>query len=80
MSAVFSCYYLPSRESFFFKIGSYSNDDGEGNGNENGKNAKGLLGKTTTLQVHHAFLYDSLQSLHYYNVKTPNFTFYRGRK
>ena len=37
-------------------------------------------GKTTTLHVHHAFLYISLPSLHDYNVKLPNFTFCRGRE
>ena len=31
--------------------------------------------KTTTLHVHHAFLYISLPSLHDYDVKMPNFTF-----
>ena len=29
--------------------------------------------QTTTLHVHHAFLYTSLPSLHDYNVKVPNF-------
>ena len=43
-------------------IGSLSNDDG--NGNENGKKAIGLISKTTTLLVQHAFLYISLPSLH----------------
>ena len=39
------------------------NDDGDGN--EDVKKAIGLLfSKTTTLQVHHAFLYISLPSLH----------------
>ena len=38
-----------------------------------------LLSKTTTLLVHHAFLYISLPSLHYYDAKMPNFTFYGGR-
>ena len=33
------------------------------------------IGKTTTLHVHHAFLYISLPSLHYYDVKMPIFTF-----
>ena len=28
--------------------------------------------------MHHAFLYISLPSLHDYDVKMPNFTFYRG--
>ena len=43
-------------------IGSLSNDDG--NSNENGKKAIGLISKTTTLLVQHAFLYISLPSLH----------------
>ena len=53
--------------------GSFSNDDGDGN--ENGKKAIGLISKTTTLHVHHAFLYISLPSLHDFEVKMPNFTF-----
>ena len=31
------------------------------------------MNKTTTLHVHHAFLYISLLSLHNYDVKWPNF-------
>ena len=59
--------------------GSLRNDDGDGN--ENGKKAIGLnSGKTTTLHVHHAFLYASLPSLHDYNVKVPHFTFCQVRK
>ena len=34
-------------------LGSLSNDDG--NGNENGKKPIGLISKTTTMHVHHAF-------------------------
>ena len=34
-------------------LGSLSNDDADGN--ENGKKAIGLISKTTTLHVHHAF-------------------------
>ena len=59
-------------------IGSFSNDDGDGNGDV--KKAIGLLRKTTTLHGHHAFLYISLPSLHDYDVKMPNCKFYRGRK
>ena len=59
-------------------LGSLSNDDVDGN--ENGKKAIGLISKTTTLHVHHAFLYISLPSLHDYNVKVPKFTFCRGRE
>ena len=59
--------------------GSLRNDDGDGN--ENGKKAIGLnSGKTTTLHVHHAFLYISLPSLHDYNVKVPHFTFCQVRE
>ena len=59
-------------------IESLSNDDVDGN--ENGKKAIGLISKTTTLHVHHAFLYISLPSLPDYNVKVPEFTFCRGRE
>ena len=30
--------------------------------------------------MHHAFLYNSLKSLHDYDMKIPNFTFGEGRK
>ena len=59
-------------------LGSFGNDDGDGL--ENVKNAIGLLCKTTTLHVHHAFLYISLPSLHDYDVKMPNCKFCGGRK
>ena len=59
-------------------LGSFSNDDG--NNNENVKKAIGLFHKTTTLHVHHSFLYISLPSLHNYNMKMPNCKFYGGRK
>ena len=39
------------------------------------KNPMGLISKTTTLHVHHAFLYISLPSLHGYDVKLPNSVF-----
>ena len=48
-------------------IGSFSNNDGDGK--EDVKKAIGLLRKTTTLHVHHAFLYISLLSLQNYDVK-----------
>ena len=60
------------------KPGSFSNEDGDGN--QDVKKAIGLLRKTTTLHVHHAFLYISLSSLHEYDVKIPNCKFYGGRK
>ena len=56
-----------------WKLGSFSNDDGDGN--EDVKKAIGLLRKTTSLHVHHAFLYVSLLSLHDCNVKMPNCKF-----
>ena len=59
-------------EGFKPIIGSFSNDDGYAN--ENGKKTIGLIGKTTTLHLHHTFLYISLPSLHDYDVKMPNFT------
>ena len=51
---------------FSSSLGSLSNDDDDGN--ENDKKAIGLISKTTTLLVHHAFLYISLTLLHDYNV------------
>ena len=59
-------------------IGSFSNDDGDGN--ENIEKAIGLLSKATSLHVPHAFLYISLPLLHDHDVKMPSFTFYGGRK
>ena len=53
-------------------VGSFSND----NGNENVKKAIGLLTKTTSLHVHHAFLYISLPLQHDYDVKMSGFTFF----
>ena len=47
-------------------LGSFSNDDGDGS--EDVKKAIGLLGKTASLHVHHAFLYISSPSLHNYDV------------
>ena len=59
-------------------IREFSNDDGDGNGNV--KKTIGLMSKTTTLHVHHAFLYIFLPLLHDCDVKMPIFTFYGGRK
>ena len=62
-------------------LGSLRSDDTDVN--ESGKKAIDLdLSKTTTLHVHHAFLYISLPSLHGhdFNVKVPNFWFCRGRE
>ena len=45
--------YVPVRRRVTQALGSLSNDDADGN--ENGKKAIGLISKTTTLHVHHAF-------------------------
>ena len=60
-------------------VGSFSNDDGDGNENVK-KAAIGLLSKTSGFHARHAFWYISLPLLHDYDVKIPNFTFYVGRK
>ena len=49
-------------------------------GNENVKKTIGLISKTATSHVHHAFLYIFFLFLHDYDVKMPNFAFYGGRK
>ena len=73
ISAIYSQSLVNYIPVFFLSLGSLSNDDGDGN--ENGKKVIGLDSETTTLHVHHSFLYISLPSLHDYNVKVPNFTF-----
>ena len=60
------------------EIGSFSNDDGDGN--KNVVKAKGLMSKTTTLHVHYTFSYISLPSLHDWAVKFPDGTFCGRRK
>ena len=60
--------------SSMLKLPNFSNDDGDGY--ENVKTATGLLNETSSLHVHHAFLYISLPLLHDYDVKMPNFTPY----
>ena len=47
---------------------------------KNVKKAIAWMNKTTTLYVHHSFLYISLLPLHDYERKMPNFTFYGGHK
>ena len=59
-------------------FGTLRSDDRDGN--ENVAKAIGLITKTIILHVHLAFLYISLPSLHDYDVKMPNFTWYRGKK
>ena len=77
------CLWVPSYYLFASArkaVGNFRNDDGDGDGNQEVKKAMGLLRKTTTLHVHHAFLYISSPSLHDYDVKMPNCKFYAGRK
>ena len=64
--------------AFIKRLGSFSNDSGDGN--ENRKKTIGLISKTTTFHVYHTFLYISLPLLHDYDVKMPNFTIYGERK
>ena len=59
-------------------IGTFRSNDADGN--ENVKKTIGLISKTTTSHVLHAFLYISFSFLHDYDVKMPNFAFYGGRK
>ena len=47
---------------------------------KNGKKTIGLMSTTTTLHVHHTFLYISFPFLHDYGVKMSKFAFYGGRK
>ena len=61
-----------------FLLGTLRSNDADGN--ENVKKAIGLISKTTTSHVHHAFLYISFLFLHDYDVKMPNWTFNWGRK
>ena len=64
-------------EVAFKTVRSFGNDDGDGS--ENVKKATGLIIKPTTLHVHYTFWYISLPSLHDYDVKFPDGTFYGGR-
>ena len=52
----------------------------DADGSENVIKTIGLLSKTTTLHVHHTFLYISFLFMHDYDVKMPNFAFYGERK
>ena len=60
------------------RLGSFSNDDCDGN--EDLKKAIGMMSKTTTVHVHHAFLYSSLLSLYDYDVKMLDSKLYGGPK
>ena len=70
--------FLSTRKAVQDVVKSFSNDGVVGS--ENVKKAIGLISKTTTFHVQQTFLYISLSSLHDYDVKIPNFTFYGGRK
>ena len=59
-------------------IGTLRSNDADDN--ENVKKTIGLISKTTTSHVHHAFLDISFLFLQDYDVKMPNFEFYEGRK
>ena len=59
-------------------VGTLRSNDADGN--EKVKKTIGLISKTTTSHVHHAFLYISSLFFHHYNVKMPNLAFYGGRK
>ena len=47
----------------------------DADGNENVQKTKGLISKTTTLHVYHAFLHISFLFLHDFDVTMPNFAF-----
>ena len=85
LSPVFICLLLFFTAPYFHLAGRWhfsletltSND---ANGNENVKKPIGFTSKTTTLHVHHAFLYIFCPFLHDYDVKMPNSALYGGRK
>ena len=56
-----------------FIKGYIRSDDGDGGGNENVKKAIGLMGKTATLQVLHAFCvhFFAVTAVHDYDVNMP---------
>ena len=60
------------------RMGTLRSNDADGN--ENVKKTIGLISKTTTLHVHHAFCTFLCPFSHDYDVKMPNFAFYGGRK
>ena len=59
-------------------VGAFRSNDVDGN--DSVKKTIGLISKTTTSQVHQAFLYISFLFLRDYDVKMPNCAFYGGRK
>ena len=71
-------YYLNARDGLCEQKGTLRSNDADDN--ENVKKTMGLISKTTTSHVHNTYLYISVPFLHDYDVKTPNFAFYGGRK
>jgi len=61
-------------------LGTLRSNDADGNKNVKKKKTLGLISKTTTLHVHHAFLCISLPALYDHDVKMPNFAFYGVHK
>ena len=59
-------------------IGTLRSNDTDGN--ENVKKTVGLISKTATSRVHHAFWYIYFLFLQDYDVKMPNLAFYGRRK
>ena len=68
---------FPSLPSLLVILTLRSND---ADGNANVIKTIGLISKTTTLHVHHTFLYISFPFLHDYDVKMPNLAFNGERK
>ena len=64
--------------SFEYLTGTLRSDDATAR--KTSKTKIDLVGKTTTLDVHLTFLYNSLPFMHDYDVKLPNFTFSGGSK
>ena len=60
-------------------LGTLRSDDGDGNENENVIKAIVLISKTITFHAHPTLFCVHLSFLHDYEVKMPNFMFYRGR-
>ena len=71
----------PHTQARYTLLGTLRWHDSENkNENDNVKQAMGWISKTTTLHVHDAYLYISLQIMHDNDGKMPDFTFYGGRK
>ena len=68
----------PTENLYAIEIGNLSNDDGDGDGNENGKKGnRFVLAKQQLARASHVF-YISVESLKDYDVKLPKFTFCGG--